>query len=366
MDIVNYLKSFDDSKKALIAIHQKYNIEIHQNNNFVLLNYGIDSPHNPICDDCRALILKIPDWDVVSFSFRRFYNYHEYHAVKIDWSTAKVYEKLDGSLVVFFHYGQQWRMQTRGTIDAIGELPDKTGTFNQHIMLLLANAGFNSLQDFMTNVPHNWCYVMEYVGPHNRVVTPYITEQLYLLAITDKSNQSYIDISRVVRWPFAYPQEYKLTSIEEIMKSIDKLPKLHEGYVISDAHGNFVKVKNPVYLAVSHLINAGSIITDKHFVTIAIRKDVDEIKAYFPNLVERIEYFENIIQKLTQEAEEAWLLNKDAPDQKSFALKVKDLPFSAWLFLKRAGKTKLAAREWTSSVKPEFVLKSLEKTSPAK
>jgi hypothetical protein len=68
--------------------------------NLVLLNYSqINSPMNePIVQECRGLILDEADnWRVVCRPYDKFFNYGEPNAVEVDWGTASVYEKLDGS-----------------------------------------------------------------------------------------------------------------------------------------------------------------------------------------------------------------------------------------------------------------------------
>lgn len=83
----------------------------------VLLKYDqIDSPMGErLVQECRGLILDEADnWRVVSRSFDKFFNAGEGHAAAIDWSTAQVQEKLDGSLCVLYHYAGAWRVQTSG------------------------------------------------------------------------------------------------------------------------------------------------------------------------------------------------------------------------------------------------------------
>ena len=73
-----------------------------------MLNYNqIASPMaEVICQECRALLLEMGTWDVVSRSFFKFFNYGQPEAHPVDWATARVQEKLDGSLIcLYFHRG---------------------------------------------------------------------------------------------------------------------------------------------------------------------------------------------------------------------------------------------------------------------
>ena len=53
----------------------------------------------PEVQECRGLILENGTWNVLSMAFEKFFNSEEANAAKIDWNTAHVLEKLDGTLV---------------------------------------------------------------------------------------------------------------------------------------------------------------------------------------------------------------------------------------------------------------------------
>src|SRR3989304_4986341 len=87
-------------------------------NNLVCLKYNmIDSPMSErITQECRGIILdEENDWAIVSRSFDKFFNFGEGHAAKINWDTANVQEKLDGSLMALYHYRDKWHVQSSGT-----------------------------------------------------------------------------------------------------------------------------------------------------------------------------------------------------------------------------------------------------------
>ena len=45
---------------------------------------------SPVVQECRGLILEVDTWKLVSFPFRKFFNFAEKHAHEIDWDTARV------------------------------------------------------------------------------------------------------------------------------------------------------------------------------------------------------------------------------------------------------------------------------------
>jgi len=80
--------------------------------------------------DCRGLILEKGTWKVMSLAFRKFFNSAEGHASKIDWSTAHILEKCDGSLIqLYWDWNQdKWCAGTSGMAEAEGEVNDKPNT----------------------------------------------------------------------------------------------------------------------------------------------------------------------------------------------------------------------------------------------
>lgn len=67
--------------------------------NLICFKYNqIESPFSePLVQECRGIILDENDnWNVVSHSFNKFFNYGESNAVEIDWDVAEVQEKMDG------------------------------------------------------------------------------------------------------------------------------------------------------------------------------------------------------------------------------------------------------------------------------
>ena len=351
LSVQRYLREFNKPTKALESLKNEYGIRTQQENNLVLLNYDFISKQSEISDDCRALILEFGSWNRVSLSFRRFYNYGDGKAANIDWYTARVYEKLDGSLIVTYHDGRQWQVQTRGNIYAMGNIQGYDFTFRDRVLNITGD-----LNSLMENVPTNLCLVCEYVGPYNRIVTYYPEEKLYLLTVRDKNDLWDFgpDLDHSV---FHKPKCYNFNNINEVVQSVKELPKLDEGYVVVDHHSNRVKVKNPSYLALHNALGGEEKVTDKNFASLAIQGDTDDIKINFPEFKESIEYWESIVEDAINSAEWQWQLNRTQPDKKSFALNIKDEVLSAWLFQKWDQKTELSAREWIkTNMRPEKLI----------
>src|SRR5207344_2144611 len=84
----------------------------------------------PEMQDCRGLILEKDTWNLISLAFRKFFNSEEGNAHKIDWLTACILEKLDGTLIQVYWdwHKDEWFAGTTGTAEGEGEVNNKNGT----------------------------------------------------------------------------------------------------------------------------------------------------------------------------------------------------------------------------------------------
>ena len=311
---------------GLSALVEQHGIEIVEKDDLVLLNYNmINSPKNEVTASCRSTILRRDTWDVVSFSFHRFFNFGETQAAKIDWLTAKFHEKLDGSLVVIYTHSGTTRVQTRGTIDATGPLyggllkKEQLGTYFDAVINILHSKGL-TLNDFRDD---EHCFAFEFVGPLNKHVTRYGTNDLVLLNVINKRDL-FCPISiddGIIQWPvlskFRRPKLYDLT--EKTMVDFSAHEKDFEGYVVVDANNNRIKVKNPTYVILHKTINAGGKISTNAIIDAACGGDYEELFVYVPELKPVVMPLVNRINELDNMSKAAWKLYKDMP-RKEFAV----------------------------------------------
>jgi len=78
-----------------------YDIDIKRSEGFILLSYGPESDFRiEVVRECRGIILDETDnYRPVCVPFFKFGNYGEPYADDIDWNTARVQDKIDGSLI---------------------------------------------------------------------------------------------------------------------------------------------------------------------------------------------------------------------------------------------------------------------------
>lgn len=111
----NYLLEFiqnhpNDWEEKLSS--DPYNLKISRDGLYVMFKYNQLSSDfsNPIVREARGIIFREDNWKCVRRAFDKFFNYGEPNAAEIDWNTAKVQTKIDGSLI------SAWFDDKNGTI----------------------------------------------------------------------------------------------------------------------------------------------------------------------------------------------------------------------------------------------------------
>lgn len=314
--------------EALYAIkakrHQQYP-------NLVLFRYNqIESPFaEEIVRECRGIILDESDnWRVVSRAFDKFFNYGEGHAANIDWATARVQEKIDGSLAVLYWYDSKWHVATSGTPDASGDVNDFGITFAE---LFWRNYKYE------LPVDNGYCFYFELTSPFNRVVVQHPTEGLTLLGARDLKTQlevSSVDAHLMCGVP--YVREFTLTSFDEIAATFTEMsPLSQEGYVVVDGAFNRVKVKHPGYVALHHAKDG---ISRKAFVEIVRNGERSEVLSAFPEFKPMMDDAAARFDELSRQLEADYLRLCSIPVQKDFAVEAVKTRCPGALFAVRAKK----------------------------
>ena len=221
--------------------------------NLVLLKYSqIESDFsNPIVRLCRGIILdEANNWKPVCFGYRKFANYGESYADKIDWSNARVAEKLDGSLIQLFYYDNQWLVATSGTPDAGGSVGDFGFTFAELFWRVWKEKGYQLPTDI------NCCYAFELCGKYNRIVVQHKEERIVLHGGRNLNTFRELDpIVEAHNYGWEVVKTFPFTSIGEVLaETIDMKGIENEGFVVIDTKNyNRVKIKAQNYIALSHL-----------------------------------------------------------------------------------------------------------------
>ncbi len=314
--------------------------------NLVLFKYSqIESPMGEtIVQESRGIILDESDnWRVVGRGFSKFFNHGEGHAAAIDWTTARVQEKVDGSLIQLYEYNGQWQVATTGSADASGDVFGFGFTFAD-----LFNKTFLQQALAFPDVSANTdtCFLFELCTPYNRVVVPHKESKVVLLTARNRVTGQYLSHPEIPGIPNV--AEFPLTSFEEIAASFAHIDGLNqEGYVVVDAAGNRVKVKHPQYVALHHLRDS---VGPKWLAKVVVSGEVPELLTAFPEYADQLNALREKYEAFVAQVEAEYATMHGIETQKEFALRVKDGPFAAILFALRAGKAG-SVREWMADEK---------------
>ena len=148
-----------------------YHIKTKRADGLIMFSYGIEADFRiDVVRECRGIILDETDnYNPVCVPFFKFGNYGEPYADDIDWNTARVQEKIDGSLIKVWNYKGEWRISTNNTINAETA---KTNN-NDDTFLNVFNRAWSQTGKQFSELNPDYTYMFELVSPQTRVVIPY-------------------------------------------------------------------------------------------------------------------------------------------------------------------------------------------------
>ena len=241
----------------------------------------------PIVQECRGLILDADTFEVVSYPFNKFFNYGESHAADIDWSTAWVSQKLDGSIIKVVNLGgDDFLISTNGMIDAFKcSVSDSVGcpyaSFGELFMDGMKFYGLTR-EDFPRLFAPGFTYMFELTSPWNQVVVQWNETKAWLIGIRNNKTLEEMRFSdSVLAETFDTPRIYPIRSIDECVDAAKVLPEDEEGYVVCDSGFRRIKVKSPRYIQL-HYMAGNQTWSAGRVLEILRSNEVSEYVAYFP------------------------------------------------------------------------------------
>jgi len=333
-----------------------YCLQIKDEEAYLILSYNQSESdfNNEIVRECRGLILQLNagEYRPVCVPFFKFGNYGEGYCPAIEWGTARVQTKIDGSLIKLWH-DTQWNVSTNNTISA--SEAKVFGYENLTYGELFNQAAENQGLDY-GRLDENCTYMFELVGPYNRVVVHYPEAKIY--HIGTRNNFTLEEL--ICDIGIEKPAEYTFDSMEACIETAKNLPYSQEGYVVVDRHWNRVKIKSPAYVAIHHMKNNG-IVTTERIINILRNGESDEFLNYFPEFNEPFEKVNNALallsRRLTDQVET--FSKMEFETQKDFALHVKEEKFSHYFFEWR--KSGIQPPEWLRKISSGKLADYLEK-----
>lgn len=322
---------------------------------------------DPLAQQCRGLILRESDLSLVAYPFDRFFNHGQGCAAAIDWSTAVVEDKLDGSLLIGYydHLVGEWMCATRGCCEAQGEAEPGL-TFKQLADLAAVEHGAKLFADLMSLADTGATYMFELTSPYNRIVCEYERPGLTLLGARVLYLPGCPEIPpelAVEELPPTIPtvKTYSLTDIDSVLRMVSELhPSEHEGVVVKDARFNRIKVKSPSYVAYNKLRDSLST-SWRGCVEIVTAGKADDVLPMVPSFIaNRLQSVSDAYRDLYSETLRDFTELQPLPIGKPFALEAKGRAWPAALFALKNGKS-ASLDEFAKSTSADNVLELLKR-----
>jgi hypothetical protein len=240
------------------------------------LKYGsiMADKADPIVCACRGAV--VSEWRgkfrLVAYAFDRFFNAGESQAAEIDWSSANVYEKYDGSLIKLFFWDGMWVVSTSGSVGGAGNVGSSGKSFEE-----LFWETFDYCEYRKSDLDSDNCYVFELCAPENRIVVNYSEPQLRLLAVRNRrDNFAELPLCDFAE-SFDVAESFEFGA-DELVARVNERGVEHEGFIVCDSNGNRIKVKSDVYVQLHRVRGNG----EPDFSELFLNDDLDEFLLHFP------------------------------------------------------------------------------------
>lgn len=317
-----------------------YFIHIKDDDGLTIFNYSLTEAFNmkdedrefvaridfsiPEVQEARGIIINTETCEVVCWPFRKFGNYGESYVDKIDWDSACVQEKVDGSIMKLWYDKREdfdlWRLSTNGVINAFECKNQYDKTYGDMFNEAAEKQGLN-----LDSLDKDCTYIFEIVGPYNRVVVEYPETMIIHTGtrnnITGEEKDIYIGIKQ--------PKKYKISTLEacieaakalNVVNSENRFAVQNEGFVVVDGNWNRIKIKSPEYIAVHHAFNGG-ILSKKRAVDMILENEDEEYLTYFPEYKEFFDLLKINMQKTVDMIEKYCLETEKISKEKGLSVK---------------------------------------------
>lgn len=321
---------------------EEYGIDFKKEKELYFVNYGHIGKRNKYSNICRGTIF-YPDGTLAVLPFTRFFNLHEPGADNIDWNSAHIQEKLDGTMITAWcDRDRNWRLSTKRMVD---ELFVKK--FNSLDVVDLAIKFKECFPDFEDTLDPKYWHIFEAAFPENRNVTDYrwgLKNRfgVYLLAMRHSQSLNEVspkhieDLVRSLDKDYVFsPLLFDFKDEKGIRNMFESWKADREGVVVVDKDFHRVKIKQKSYVKLHHI--ASNISSERNMIDLILDGESSEVLAYFPDVQAKFDELEKRLNMLKQKIMTVFGQYNHLESQKEFALAVKDLPYAGFLFRLRNG-----------------------------
>ena len=286
---------------------------------------------------CRGLVLD-NEGNVIAKAFNKFFNLEEHKPEEIPNEPFEVYEKLDGSLGILFHYNGEWVLATKGSF-----------TSDQSVR------GLEMLKKYdYERLISGFTYLFEIIYDENRIVCQYNYEDLILLSVFDNSDGSEINIHKDIlpnnnrvknvcqNIGFNFVKKYD--GIRDFSELKSKISNDAEGYVIRFENGFRMKIKGEEYVRLHKILTSFSnvdiweYLKDGKPMNNLLHRVPDEFDLWVKNTVQKIEDEYQTLEKEYKWIFKVLMRSPDSETKKGFAELAKRYKHPSILFKMFDGK----------------------------
>jgi hypothetical protein len=215
--------------------------QVHPTLPLTIWNYNEKVQYENLWDDitlmCRGLVTD-DNGNVVARPFKKFFNLSEQkHSATEKFD---VYDKLDGSLGIFFYYNGGWIMATRGSF-----------TSDQAVK------GYEMMFKYdFASLHKDYTYLFEIIYKQNRIVCQYDFEDVILLGMINTKTGQEVDLysdnydvrfSNMIK-NLGFKLAKKYDGIKDYKELKSMIKDNEEGFVVKFSNGDRIKIKGDEYL----------------------------------------------------------------------------------------------------------------------
>jgi RNA ligase len=256
--------------------------------------------------------------NVVARAFPKFFNLEEHKADEIPNEPFDVFEKMDGSLGILFHYADTRHFATKGSFSSDQAIRGRE---------MLEKYSYENLMTGCT-------YLFEIIYPENRIVVSYDFEDLVLLAIIDNSDGYEYDIHSDILDSPGFRLVKKYDGVQDYKELKKIIANNSEGFVIRFKSGFRLKIKGEEYVRLHRLLTNFSnvdiweLLKNKQDLGDFLDRVPDEFDLWVRNIISELKRKYSGIEESAHDAYSSFFLTRpDFPKEsgkKEYALWVKE------------------------------------------
>ncbi len=265
---------------------------------------------------CRGLVTD-NDGNIVARCVPKFFNWEQLQDIDIPKEPFTITDKMDGSYISIFRYLDTWVFASRGSF-----ISDQA---------IMAREIFDKKYSGKVRLHRELTYILEYIGPSNRIVVQYPEDDLVLLTAYETATGEEVSIyDPYVFAGFNLVKTYNGYSDFNDIKTM--ISDEAEGYVVRFKNGFRMKIKGEEYIRLHRILT--NISNRDIWQYLKDGKPLDEILEKVPDefygWVKKTEAdFKDQFLQIKTEVE---LTFKELVNKKEYAEKVKGMEYKHLLF----------------------------------